>query len=177
MPYGIRNEVETIDYNGTGIWSASATQARYKAHADDLGIALRDISPAEHQERGRRWVSPVMEKVIEGIAANDLACIRIGIEFIESDEKFAFGKILKSNAARALRRAPLSEQQHHRIRRRVFGMLAAGNVPHEFREYAKLVRAIGFDRRHIPECNFSSERMKRFCRYFELAGKQDKGIA
>ena len=40
-----------------------------------------------------------MMKVIEGIEAGDLACVRLGIEFIEEDAKFPFGKTLKSNAA------------------------------------------------------------------------------
>ena len=36
------------------------------------------------------------------------ACRRIGIEFIEEDRKFTFGKILKSNVARALQRSALT---------------------------------------------------------------------
>lgn len=40
-----------------------------------------------------------MHEVIEAIGAGDLACIRIGIEFMEEDVKFPFGKILKSNTA------------------------------------------------------------------------------
>src|SRR5439155_19574911 len=116
---------------------------RYAAYAAELGIAPRDVAPEEHSERGRHWVYPVMTKVIEGIEAGDPACVRLGIEFIEEDAKFPFGKILKSNTARALRRASLSDEQNQRIRRRVLSMLRAGNVPHEFRAYAKLVKKIG----------------------------------
>ena len=44
---------------------------------------------------------------IEGIEHGDLACAKIGIEFIEGDGSFAFGQILKSNTARAPRRISL----------------------------------------------------------------------
>jgi hypothetical protein len=92
---------------------------------------------------GTRWVYSVMEQVIDGIAAGDPACIELGVEFIEEDQKFPFGKILKSNTARALRRADLAAEHTFRIRKRVIGMLVAGHLPHEFREYAKLLRRIG----------------------------------
>jgi hypothetical protein len=84
-----------------------------------------------------------MDKVIEGIENGDQACKRIGIEFIEEDGKFPFGKILKSNTARALRRSELSKVEIDRIRKRLVHMLIEGNVPHEFKEYAKLLKKIG----------------------------------
>jgi hypothetical protein len=104
-------------------------------------------------------------------AIRDAACIRIGIEFIEEDAKFPFGKILKSNTARALRRAELTEGQKQRIRRRVFGLLRDGHIPHEFREYAKLVRKIGYHTSEIPTCDVKNQFVGRFRRYFELAAR------
>jgi hypothetical protein len=165
--------MEVIDYNGEGRWTREAILSRYAAYARQFHIEPRDISPAEHSEPGRRWVYPVMNKVIEGIEADDAACVRIGIEFIEEDAKFPFGKILKSNTARALRRASLSEEQKQRVRRRVFGMLRAGHVPHEYREYARLVRKIGFDASEIPEVDTESEYVMRFRFYFEAAARKD----
>src|ERR1051326_8102116 len=113
--------MEVIDYNGDGRWTCAAILERYARFAAEARIAPRDLSPTEHTEGTRRWVYPVMEKVIEGIEAGDRACIRLGIEFIEEDAKFPFGRILKSNTARALRRASLSDEQRQRIRRRVLG--------------------------------------------------------
>jgi len=84
-----------------------------------------------------------MENVIAGIEQGDLACQLIGIEFIEEDQKFPFGKILKSNTARALRRSVLTSTEKDRVRKRLVGMLLAGNVPHEYKEYAKLLKKIG----------------------------------
>ena len=148
-----------IDYNGEGRWSREAILTRYARYAAELGIVRRDLSPHEHKEGGRHWVYPVMQKVIEGINADDPACVRLGIEFIEEDGKFRFGKILKSNTARALRRASLSDEHCERIRRRMFGMLRAGHVPHEFREYAKLAKKIGFDADDLAGVSGTSPRV------------------
>jgi hypothetical protein len=163
--------MEVIDYNGEGPWSRHAILERYARYAKGLRIPLRALSPVEHTERGRHWVFPVIEKVIEGIEAGDPACIRIGIEFIEQDQRFVFGRILKSATARALRRTTLSESQRQRVRDRVFAMLRAGNVPHEFREYAKLVRHIGFDPAEIGDVPGTSARVTRFRRYFETVAR------
>jgi hypothetical protein len=164
--------MDVIDYNGEGRWSRVAILERYARYAAETGVVPRDLSPSEHSERGRHWVYPVMEKVIGGIEAADPACVRLGIEFIEEDAPFPFGRVLKSNTARALRRAPLTDAQRHRIRERVFQMLRAGRVPHEFREYAKLVRKIGFDAAKLGDVPGTSERVVRFRSYLESAGRR-----
>lgn len=163
--------MEVIDYNGEGRWTRAAILERYARFAADAGVAPLDLSPMEHAERGRHWVYPVMEKVIGGIEAGDPACIRLGIEFIEEDAKFPFGKILKSNTARALRRAPLTDEQKQRIRRRVLSMLRAGNVPPEFREYAKLVKKIGLRESEMSEVLGTSDRVSRFRSYLQAAAR------
>jgi hypothetical protein len=84
-----------------------------------------------------------MEEIIHLIEAGDKAAIEIGIEFIQEDDHFVFGRILKSNAARALRRASLTPLQQARIRERLVGMMLAGKVPHECHEYKRLLRHVG----------------------------------
>jgi hypothetical protein len=164
--------MDLIDYNGDGRWTRKAILERYTRYAAELGIVACDLSPAERTERGRHWVYPVMEKVIQGIEAGDSACVRLGIEFIEEDARFPFGKLLKSNTARSLRRAPLSDEQRQRIRRRVLGMLRAGHVPHEFREYAKLVKKIGFELAELGEVPGTSARVSRFRSYLQAAARR-----
>ena len=135
---------EIIDYNGTGKWSAQAIQERYAAYARKLKVSsFFDLTPRTHEYWHRRWIYPVMDKIIEGIEQGDKACIEIGVEFIEEDKRFPFGRIIKSNTARALRRAVLSSEQVARIRKRVVQMLVAEHVPREYREYAKLLRKVG----------------------------------
>jgi hypothetical protein len=53
-------------------------------------------NPGEPEEGQGRWVYPVME----GIERGDKASVAVGIDFIEEDAHFPFGKTLKSNTAR-----------------------------------------------------------------------------
>ena len=136
--------MKVIDYNGTGFWSVERVLDRYAGYVKKYRIqAPRDLAPLVQGEGDKTWVYPVMDRVIEGIEAGDLACAEIGIEFIEEDQSFTFGLILKSNTARALRRIELTEEQKERIRKRIVAMLIAGYLPREYRQYAKLARKIG----------------------------------
>jgi hypothetical protein len=110
-----------------------------------------------------------MERVIEGIGRGDAACIELGVEFIEEDRPFPFGRILKSNAARALRRAELTAAQKERVRKRVIEMLIAGNTPREYRQYGKLVRKIGLGEWWVlaqGRLNLASPHIRRYYDYF-----------
>ena len=132
------------DYNGEGKWSKDEIIRRYLQYCRELNVLNPiDLSPVEHVEGDVKWIYPVMDKVIDGIEQGDAACRRIGIEFIEEDGKFTFGKILKSNTARALRRSELTTEEKDRVRRRLVAMLIDGNVPHEYKQYAKLLKKIG----------------------------------
>lgn len=133
-----------IDYNGSGFWSVDEVRARYAKYARRFRImAPRDLSPLVHSNGDKQWIYSVMDRVIDGIEYGDPACVDLGIEFIEEDRTFAFGRILKSNTARALRRTPLTDEQKERIRKRVVEMLGRQYLPREYRQYAKLARKIG----------------------------------
>ncbi len=125
------------------------TPSHRRALSDPLsGTPHTPAAPdRSHPEGAHSWRGPLglpgHGKVIAGIESHDRACIALGIEFIEEDQHFTFGKILKSNTARALRRADLTEGQIGRLRKRIVQMLVNGNVPHEFKQYAKLLRKIG----------------------------------
>jgi hypothetical protein len=109
--------MEVIDYNGTDFWSVDEVRARYTKYACRFQITEpRKLSPVVHSNGDKQWIYSVMDAVIEGIEHGDLACAELGIEFIEEDRLFAFGRILKSNTARALRRASLTDAQKERIR-------------------------------------------------------------
>ena len=119
---------------------------RYEFYVQRFNVSLpSDIQPRMDVEGAIRRIYPIMNKVIECIEKNDLACIEIGVEFIEESASFTFGKILKYNTARALRRASgsLNDEQRERIRKRIVEMLCTGYLPREFRQYAKLARIIG----------------------------------
>jgi hypothetical protein len=132
-----------VDYNGVGVWSAEAIQKRYRKYADAFGGNPAHLTPRRHMEGGRMWVYPLMEKITELIETGDRAAIEIGIEFIQEDDYFVFGAILKSNTARALRRTSLTPEQQALIRKRLVDMMLVGQVPREWREYKRLLRHVG----------------------------------
>jgi hypothetical protein len=132
-----------VDYNGVGIWSIEGIRKRYQDHAKALGVHSFQLIPRRHAKEERTWVYPLMEQIIERIEAGDGAAIEIGIEFIEENDFFVFGRVLKSNTARALRRTDLTERQRQRVRERLVGMMLAGKVLHEFREFKRLLRRLG----------------------------------
>ena len=158
------------DYNGSGRWTRAAIQSRYRELVRRLDVATpSDLQPREVISADNRWVYPVMDRVIEGIARSDAACIELGVEFIEEDRPFPFGRRLKSNAARALRRAELTPSQRERVRQRVIEMLIAGNTPREYRQYAKLARKIGLGDwwvRARDRVNLASPHVRRYYDYF-----------
>lgn len=158
------------DFNGAGEWSAARVVERYRAHARALRVEPRDLAPRVHEAGTHRWVYPVMEEVIEGIAAGDAACVEIGIEFLEPRLVLPFGRSLHAGTARALRRASLSAWQVQQLRTRIYAMLVEAWVPSEFRDYAKLLRRIGLGdewpcvRAQVDEGN---PHVMRYVRYFE----------
>jgi hypothetical protein len=134
------------DYNGIGDWSVEGVQARYREYAELLRVEEPCLPvPREHRNGLVQWIFPIMDEIIKGIERGDAACIAIGVDFVEQHDLFAFGKILKSNTARALRRSSLTEEQKSRLRTHIVTMLVSGIVPHEMREYSKLLRVIGVE--------------------------------
>jgi hypothetical protein len=168
------------NYNGTGEWSVSGVQTRYLEYCDRLQISDRCVPQArEHREEAGVWIYPIMDDVIRGIEVGDAACIALGVDFIEQDDLFAFGKTLKCNTARALRRAHLTEEQRARLRERIVTMLVGGIVPHEMREYSKLLRVIGVGgywlklEQDIPRDNVFAMRFYRVLRLAEGLSPDD----
>jgi hypothetical protein len=169
--------MEIIDLNGEGEWSRVRVRERYATYATALGIVSeRDLRPVEHSEGDKKWVYPILDKVIEGIVASDLACIALGIDLIEEDQFLPFGSIMKANTARALRRTVLSATHQARLRKRLVYMLTAGIIPHEFREYSKLLRTIGVAE-HWPELHARVPRDNPFAMRFYSALVQNDPAA
>jgi hypothetical protein len=158
------------DYNGAGRWSREAIQARYSELANRLHVLVPlDLQPLEVTAGDNHWIYPVMYRVIEGINRCDAACIELGVEFIEEDRLFPFGRTLKGNTARAMRRAELTEGQKERVRGRVMEMLVAGHTPREYRQYAKLARKIGLGdwlARTQARLNLENTYVRRYYLYF-----------
>jgi len=158
------------DYNGLGEWSREAVERRYREHARRLKLTPRGLDVEKRESNDTQWIFPIMDKVICGIKAGDAACIELGIEFVESGHRQPFGRILHANTARALRQTSLSREQTTRLRVRILDMLRSGHVPHEYHEYARLLRKIGLGndwaatRQSLDQSN---PYVMRYVRYYE----------
>ena len=166
--------MEIRDYNGTGEWSAEAVRQRYLVYCERHGQTMpRDLQPQVHVEGDTRWIYPIMEAVTNGIRDGDPACVELGVEFIESAHKQPFGRILHAKVARVLRPAALRPEHITRLRARILAMLVSGQVPHEYHDYAKLLRRIGLGdgwaaaRARVDESN---PYVMRHVNYFERHG-------
>jgi hypothetical protein len=137
--------------DGVGRWSRDAIEQRYQKYCRVFRTRPRSLHVP--YRANAEWVSPLMNVICEGIKAGDLACAEIGIEMIEEDGGFAFGSVMKSNIARALGQCRLTAAQKQRIGNRVVAMLRRGFLPHEFKNYAWLVRRlkIDIDREHLEQ--------------------------
>ena len=144
-------DLQIMDYNSKGVWSPKSIEQRYLVYCQTLKIAPNPVTPLEHRVGNRLWIYPGMSRIVTGIEAGDLACICLGVDFLEEDSWLPFGKLLKCDTARALRRTSLNEEQKERIRKRVVTMLLRGKIPHELREYTKLLKKVGYDsyREHL----------------------------
>jgi len=116
-----------------------------------------------------------MDEVIKGIEEGDRACVALGVDFVEEDARFPFGATLKSNTARALRRTDLTELQKARVRERVSNMLASGVIPHEMREYAKLLRKVGVGE-HWPQLERDIQRNNPYAMRFYNSLRLAEGL-
>ena len=161
------------DYNGKDNWSVESVQRRYREYCATLHIECCSLDPFRAQQGEVHWIYPIMSEVIRGIEAGDVACIQLGVDFVEEDALFPFGPKLKSNTARALRRSPLNETQKSRLRARSSTMLASGKIPHEMREYAKLLRTIGVGE-HWPRLERDIPRDNPYAMRFYGASAQRK---
>jgi len=163
------------DFNGVEQWSEEGIRERYFRYADATSLASPTELVSHRTTNGEvTWVYPLMDSIISLIELNDCAAIEIGVEFIEEDDYFVFGMILKSNTARALRKAQLSREQEERIRQRIVSMMLAGNVPREFKEYRKLLKQVGVKHlwpRLSAEVDRANPYVMRHLTYLEAYGR------
>jgi len=135
--------MQILRLDGIGQWRNSEIVARYRRWCMRLGLRPAELVASSGDMAERGWANAIIGPIVPLIAAGDEAAAWIGIEMIEEDGGFAFGRLLKARCARELRRTPLNEKQKHHIRRRVVAMLERGFLPHEFRQYSRLARRVG----------------------------------
>ncbi len=131
------------DYNGEGEWSALRLRERYVEHCLALGVeASERVQPVVHCEGQRHWTYPILFAVIDEADKGDIAAVALSVEFFAAGGSFPFGSNLRYRAARALRRAPLTEAQIASLRDKLQFLWEwqEGSIS---RDYRKLWRKIG----------------------------------
>ncbi|HSI46696.1 MAG TPA: hypothetical protein VLA61_00335 [Ideonella sp.] len=159
------------NYNGDGEWSVESVVRRYESYCRQLQITeQRVLRPQIHMEGECGWIYPIMAAVIQGIKEDDPACTELGIDFISESKGFPFGMTLKSQAARALRKATLTPQQEDRVRTRVVTMLLEGYLPQEYRFYSRLLRRTGLGgyKDELLSVAPRSRRMQKYVNYVHI---------
>lgn len=134
----------THDYNGPAEWSLPNVLARYRAIASGMGIEPKLIEPRIHKEGDTTWIYPVMDGVIEAAKLGDVPALELCLQLIEKDTSMPFGMILKSQAARALRKnaSLITRTQSLRIDDRIADMEARHYRPREFNEYIRIQKKL-----------------------------------
>jgi len=100
--------MEVIDLNGEGEWSRVRVCERHAAYCTALGIIAEDsLHPREYSEGDKKWIYPILDKLIKRIIATDPACIALGVDPYRRDQFLPFGSVLNAHTARALRRTVL----------------------------------------------------------------------
>lgn len=134
-----------MDYNPSARWGVADVQDRYRALHRQLG-GVDGFAPEPRcwtNAAGLTWVYNIMESVTDGVQLGDAACIELAVGYLEADLMHSGTGYLRERIARALRHAPLGDQQRERLRRLFVGQLRDGRMHKEYREYIRLFRRIG----------------------------------
>ncbi|MCC2653821.1 MAG: hypothetical protein K0Q60_3987, partial [Microvirga sp.] len=78
--------------DGQGRWTQQAVQQRYHQYCHAFGVTPRKLTSIPDYISERGWITHLMEALIEGMKQGDLASAEVGIELIEEDGGFAFGR-------------------------------------------------------------------------------------
>ena len=130
-------------------------------------------------EHRATWGAMVMDNVAKAIKTGDPVAIDLGCEVISDDQKYPFGKLIKSNMARALKGKVeyLNDQQRMEILNVVRKLLNMEFTPRETEDYCKLVSKFPTKelKRSIQDLSPCSESAERWIEYLPKATKSYLG--
>jgi hypothetical protein len=108
-----------------------------------LGGRLNAYFPASPIHHKALWVSAVFENLRNSVSSGSEDAIEIACIFIENDPTWLpFGKLIKSNLARALKKnvPKITAANRKRIIATTLRLLQENHSPRELEDYAKLVK-------------------------------------
>jgi hypothetical protein len=106
-----------------------------------LGERVRAYLPQPAQDHPGIWVAQLFDRVRSAIADGDKVAVSIACDLIAQDPHLPFGKLVKSDLSRALRKRPefLLEVERRQLIEATVKLLAIEFAPRELEDYAKLV--------------------------------------
>lgn len=107
-----------------------------------FGPRLATYFPTTEHNHPTVWVGDVFDVLKSAVASGDTRAISLACELIEKDPKLPFGKLVKSNLARALRKQnnKLTESERHQVLGATGRLLNMEYAPRELEDYCKLVK-------------------------------------
>ena len=109
---------------------------------DMLGLALRSYFPTPDEAHPAIWVSRTFGKVAAAIAVGDTRAVALACELIERDPMLPFGKLVKSDLARALKKQVdmILSSERRQVLSATRKLLTQEFAPRELEDYCKLVK-------------------------------------
>lgn len=111
-------------------------------------ILKADLSPYDTETRTEHLgvrLSSAVEKVAQAIKQGDRSAVILGYKLLIEDPHLPFGKILKSNLARALKHhiELLTDQEKISLAAKTAKLLSLPFCPRELEDYCRLVKKMG----------------------------------
>lgn len=109
---------------------------------DMLGSRLRGYLPADGHENPAIWVGQTFGRVKSAVAAGDTQAISLACELIKLDPMLPFGKLIKSDLARALKKqvSKISASERTQVLSAAATLLSQEFAPRELEDYCKLIK-------------------------------------
>ena len=110
---------------------------------NQFGESIRSYFPTDRIEHEAIWISAVFDNLRASVAGGSPDAIDIAIFLIEKDPMWLpFGKLIKSDLARALKKnvAKISPAHREKIVAVVVRLLQSEHIPRELEDYAKLIK-------------------------------------
>lgn len=107
-----------------------------------LGSRLHDYLPADGHENRAVWVGQVFCILTTAVASGDAQAIALACDFIEKDPMLPFGKLVKSNLSRALKKrvGQVLGSERGQVMAATAKLLNLAYAPRELEDYCKLVK-------------------------------------
>ena len=127
-----------------------------------LGPRLRGYLPSDGHENPAIWVSQTFGIMKSAVASGDTQAISLACELIEQDPKLPFGKLVKSDLARALKKqiVKVIASERRQVLTATAKLLNQEYAPRELEDYCKLVKKFPREEVLLALCSVSPRNTK-----------------